>query len=40
MDDDSILRFYKDIGVNAETDIVVYSVSSKMKAAEMGKYTK
>jgi len=39
MDDDSIEKFYQDLGVNSETDEVVLLISSYMQAENIGEYT-
>jgi len=38
-DEDSIDNFFKDLGVNSETDIVAILASKYMNAASMGEYT-
>lgn len=40
MEDDGIEKFYKDIGVDSNSDIVTNLVSMHMGAAKMGTYTK
>lgn len=38
-DEDSIDNFFKELGVNSETDIVAILASKYMNAASMGEYT-
>ena len=38
MEDDGIEQFYKDLGVNAESDVIVLLVSKYMGAKQMGEY--
>ena len=39
MDDESIEQFYKDMGVEAESDVVVLLISKHMEAENIGEYT-
>jgi hypothetical protein len=34
-----MVNFYGDLGVNPQTDLVTFMISSKMKAANMGVFT-
>ena len=40
MEEEGIEKFFKDIGVDSDTDIVTNLVSMHMGAAKMGTYTK
>ena len=39
MEDDGIERFCSDLGVNAETDLIVLMVAKYMEAKQMGEFT-
>lgn len=39
MDEEGIDKFFTDLGVNSETDIVTLLASKYMEAASMGTYT-
>ena len=40
MTDVGIERFYSDMGINAETDLMVLLISKYMGAENMGEYTR